>query len=173
MTSVRPLKALDPLVWATRAIWLATGVSVLCGAVLTIYWKVEGAMTESKPLQLPPRGKGALPAGPEKARANVAERNPFDPAGVAWRSPAAAREQVARLEDVRGVLTSPTLSGVFTPAGLVKPGEAFAGGTLESVNAQSLVVRMPDGNTKLLQPARQDDKVREMLLERWAATKAR
>lgn len=167
MTSIRPSAA---LVWLTRAVWLVAALVLLCSATLAIYWRLEGAMSTSKPLQLPPRDLVAVPAA---VAAAPAERNPFDPAGVAWRAPAAANEQAARLEDVRGVLTSRALSGVFTPAGLVKPGDAFAGGTLEAVTPDALVVRMPDGNTKLLQPARQDDKLRERLLELWAATKAR
>lgn len=173
MTSIRAAKTSVTLVWMTRTMWLAALLTVLCSAALAIYWRVEDAMIESKPLQLPPRGKPVLSAKAEAASAFAAERNPFDPAGVAWRSQTAATSKVARLEDVRGVLTSRAFSGVFTPAGLVKPGDAFAGGTLESVTPEALVVRMPDGNTKLLQPAKQQDKVREKLLEQWGVTKAR
>ena len=167
------MKPFLTLVRLNRALWVLAALVVFCSAATVVYWRWERMLGSSKPLELPPLDKFAARAL-AAAEPGFPERNPFDLEGRAWRAPAGAKGQrVARLEDVRGVLASRTLSGVFTPAGLVKTGEPFAGGTLEAVNRETLVVRMPDGNTKLLQLAHEDDKVRERLRELWEGAKVR
>lgn len=157
------------LVSLNRALWLFAAVLVLVSVALAGFWALDDQMGSPKALELPQLDQKAARASTE---ARLPERNPFDPAGAAWRT-AAQSKRAPGLEDMHGVLASRALSGVFTPTGLVKTGEPFAGGTLEAVTTEGIVLRMPDGTTKNLQRAEKDDKVRERLLELLAGAKAR
>ena len=148
-----------------RALWVLGAVLVAVSAALAGYWQLEELLRSPKPLELPPLEQAAAPLVGEP---KLPERNPFDVAGAAGRSRTKTRTQAPALADVGGVLVSRTLSGVFTATGVVKTGEPFAGGTLEAVTPEGLVLRMPDGTTKLLQREEKDDKVRARLLEFWA-----
>ena len=119
-------------------------------------------LSTPRPLEMPSAGKIPAPATSAPA---IVERNPFDPAGIAWRVPTAEKQMVAQLGDVRGVLAAGDKGGVFTARGLVRAGEPFAGGTLETVTADVLFVRMADGNEKRMEFAHKDDKLRERILE--------
>ena len=148
-----------------RALWVFAALLAAASAALAGYWQLEDLWRSPKPLQLPSL---ELAAAPPAGEPKLPERNPFDVAGAAWRSRTMARTQAPALADVRGVLVSRTLSGIFTATGVVKTGEPFAGGTLEAVTAEGIVLRLPDGTTKLLQREEKDDKVRARLLEFWA-----
>lgn len=164
------MKLRRDMVSLNRALWLLAALLVLVSATLAGFWGLEGMIGSPKPLELPPLDRAAAPVF---AQPKLPERNPFDLTGAAWRSPLAASKRVPGLEDMHGILASRTLSGVFTPTGLVKTGEPFAGGTLEAVTNEGVVLRMTDGTTKTLQRAEKEDKVREQLLELWAGAKRR
>jgi hypothetical protein len=156
-----------------RGIWIAAAALLGASLLAASYWLGERWLSSPKPLQLPAID---VTLQPVPALAAVRERNPFDPAGVRWQAVAAAgaeEKKVAGLQDVRGILASSIVSGVFTASGLIKTGEPFGGGTLEKVSREELVLRMPDGTTKSLQLARgPEDKIRGRLLELFDARRA-
>jgi hypothetical protein len=149
-------------IWLTRGLWLLAAALPLCAAALVGYWRLGELLSAPKPLEMPSLGKIPAPATSGPA---IAERNPFDPAGIAWRVPTAEKQMVAQLGDVRGVLAASDGGRVFTAGGMLKAGDSFAGGTLETVTGDVLFVRMPDGNEKRMDLAHKDDKLRERILE--------
>ena len=158
------------LVALNRGLWVAAAALLAASLLVSGYWSVEKWLSRPKPLQLPALDNAAPPA-PKVAA--LPARNPFDPAGVAWQQAAGValspdKKPVAGLKDVRGVLASSTVSGVFTASGLIRTGEPFGGGTLEKVSREELVLRMPDGTTQSLQLAQRaadKDPLRSRLLE--------
>jgi hypothetical protein len=159
------------LVALNRALWIAAAALLAASVLVSGYWFGERKLSTPKPLELPAIDGLAKPA---PALAALPQRNPFDPAGVAWHASGAApdgkdQKQVAGLQDVRGIVASSVMSGVFTVNGLIKTGEPFGGGTLEKVSREELVLRMPDGTTKSLPLAKKaDDPLRDRLIELFA-----
>jgi len=158
------------LVALNRGLWIAAAALLAASLLVSAYWGAERWLSGPKPLQLPAIGGAAPPAAKVAA---LPARNPFDPAGATWQQASATamgpdKKPVAGLKDVRGVLASSTVSGVFTASGLIRTGEPFGGGTLEKVSREELVLRMPDGTTKSLQLAQRapdKDPLRGRLLE--------
>ncbi len=165
------MKPVGDVALLNRALWVLAALLAAASVALAGYWQLEDLWRSPKPLELPSLEQAAAPPPGET---ELPDRNPFDVSGTAWRSRTLARSQQApALADVRGVLVSRTMSGVFTATGVVKTGEPFAGGTLEAVTQEGLVLRMPDGSTKLLQREEKDDKLRGRLLELWAGAGTR
>lgn len=132
---------------ATATLWLASAAALATAVILfgILAWRVFSGGSEALP-EIVPLKVAALDF-PATATEPV-KRNPFDPSGAHWQDARTDLAPVAERGTLSGLVVLPGLRLAITDTGVVKPGEALAGGTFRGFRGDQVSVETATGGLK-------------------------
>lgn len=135
---------------ATASLWMASALNFVAVVALLGFlgWRTFIGGSEALPAITPLKVAAIeYPA----AATQTAIRNPFDPSGTHWQQTRTDPAPESASSALSGVVVLPGVRVAITDGGIVKPGEALAGGKFRGIHGDRLSVETVAGRMEKIE----------------------
>jgi hypothetical protein len=129
---------------ATSSLWMASAAILAAALVLSgiLAWRTFSGGSETLPEIMPLK---VATLDHPAAATEPGKRNPFDPSGTHWQETRADLAPVAERGALNGLVVLPGVRLAITDGGVVKPGEALAGGKFRGFRGDKVSIETATG----------------------------